>query len=199
MKTMNTHFQKLLWMAAIMLTTALTLTSCLDEDDEIGNAVSGHWFGDMDMYYNGEPARGSEIEFYTGWGYDHGKGVQVDYYSRHAVTSYFTWQVRNRILYLTFDDPALDCAIVDYRLSYDYFSGYIADYYTLENLTHFNLRNYDRYWSSYGYGYYDDYYYDDYYYVKATRAATATDSTATATAKEKSYHGVRGVNMKNDK
>ncbi len=134
MKTITSHFQKLLCLLAIMSTAVVTLTSCLDDDDEIGNAVSGHWFGDMDMYYNGERARGSEIEFNRGWSYDRGSGVQVDYYARHAVTSYFTWRVQNRILYLTFDDPSLDCAIVDYRLSYDYFSGYIADYYTLENL-----------------------------------------------------------------
>lgn len=188
MKTITSHFQKLLCLLAIMSTAVVTLTSCLDDDDEIGNAVSGHWFGDMDMYYNGERARGSEIEFNRGWSYDRGSGVQVDYYARHAVTSYFTWRVQNRILYLTFDDPSLDCAIVDYRLSYDYFSGYIADYYTLENLTHFNLRSYDRYWSDYGYGYYD------YYYVKATRSAAAPDSTAAADSTN--YHGVRGVNMK---
>ncbi len=195
MKTFATHFQKLLWMLAILFSASVTLTSCLDEDDEIGNAISGHWFGDMDMYYDGEPARSSEIEFYTGWGYDHGKGVQVDYYARHAVTTHFTWKVRNRVLYLTFEDPALDCAIVDYRLSYDYFSGYIADYYTLENMTHFNLRNYDRYWDSYGYGYYDGYY-DGYYYVKGTRAAADSVDVSSASEAREGYHGVRGVNMK---
>ena len=190
MKTLYSHFQKMAWMLAMLLTATITLTSCFDAAQEIGNAVSGHWFGDMDMYYNGERARGTEIEFYSGWGYDRGRGVQIDYYAYHAETSYFNWQVRNRILYLVFDDPALDCAIVDYRLSYDYFSGYIADYYTLENQTHFNLRNYDRYWDRYGYGYYDDY-----YYVKATRAAT--DSTAVdSVVVDDKYHGVRGVNMK---
>ena len=60
----------------------------------------------------------------------------------------------------------------------------------MENQTHFNLRNYDRYWDRYGYGYYDDY-----YYVKATRAAT--DSTAVdSVVVDDKYHGVRGVNMK---
>ena len=110
--------------------------------------------------------------------------------------------MQNRAVYLTYDDPNLDCAIVDYRLSYDYFSGYIADYYTLENLTPFRLRNYDRYWDAYGYGGYDytygyDYYGDD-YYVKRARAASDADSTATA-ASTPSYHGIRGVNMKEKK
>ena len=76
----------------MLLTATITLTSCFDEDQEIGNAVSGHWFGDMDMYYNGERARGTEIEFYSGWGYDRGRGVQIDYYAYHAETSYFNWQ-----------------------------------------------------------------------------------------------------------
>jgi hypothetical protein len=134
--------------------------------------------------YTGERARGSEIEFKTGWGYDHGTGVEVDYYSYHAVTNYFDWRVRNRILYLTFDDPNLNCAIVDYRLTRDYFRGYIADYNTLENLTYFSLRNYDHEWDEYGYGYYDD------YYVKATRAATA-DSLAADTAVV--GRGIRGI------
>lgn len=196
MKTFYTNLQKLLWTLAILLAATVTLTSCLDEDQEIGNAVSGHWFGDMDMYYDGEAAKGSEIEFYTGWGFDHGRGVEIDYYARHAVTTHFDWEVRDRILFLTFEDPALDCAIVDYRLSYDYFKGYIADYYTLENQMHFSLRNYDRYWDRYGYGYYDSYYgyYD--YYVKSTRAAADSTDVDSVSAAREGYRGVRGVNMK---
>ena len=85
------------------------------------------------------------------------------------------------MIYFTFDDPALDCAIVDYSLSYDYFRGYIADYNTLENLTYFNLRNYAHYWDSYGYGSYYD------YYVKGQTRSVA-DST--------SYHGIRGIYLK---
>ena len=191
MKTLFSHVQKMASILAILLSANIVLTSCLDDDDQIGNTVSGHWFGDMDMYYDGEPAKGSEIEFQHGWRFDRGTGVQIDYYAYHAVTSYFDWQVRDRILYLTFDDPALDCAIVDYRLSHDYFSGYIADYYTLENLTHFNLRNYDRYWDSYGYSHY----YNDYYYVKATRAATDSTTVDSASVARDGYHGVRGVNL----
>ena len=53
----------------------------------VPNNVNGHWFGDMDMYYNGERALGSEIEFYTngGWGYDrywdtYGYGAYIQNY-----------------------------------------------------------------------------------------------------------------------
>jgi len=176
---------KNIWMLSALLIMSVSFSSCMDEDERIGYTISGHWFGDMDMYYNGEPSRGSELEFYnTGWGYNRGSGVEIDYYAYHAITSYFNWEVKNSVLYLTFDDPSLDCAIVDYTLGYDYFRGYIADYYTLENLTYFSLRNYDRYWEQYGYGGYE------YYYVKGSRAeqdSTVVDST---------YHGVRGVNMK---
>jgi len=180
------YFYNKIWMMSLVLVALFGFSSCMDDDDRIGFDIQGHWFGDMDMYddYTGERARGSEIEFKTGWGYDHGTGVEVDYYSYHAVTNYFDWRVRNRILYLTFDDPNLDCAIVDYRLTRDYFRGYIADYNTLENLTYFSLRNYDHEWDEYGYGYYDD------YYVKATRAATA-DSLAADTAVV--GRGIRGI------
>ena len=154
----------------------------MDDDDRIGYDIQGHWFGDMDMYYQGEHARGSELEFTTGWGYSSGKGVEVDYYRYHSITNYFNWQVRNRILYLTFEDPSLDCAIVDYTLSYDYCRGYIADPRTLENLTYFNLRNYDRYWNSYGYGDYS------YYYVKQQTRAASDSVSADST-----YHGERGI------
>ena len=174
MKTFNNK----LWMLAILLCSTFAFTSCMDEDDEIGYTISGHWFGDMDMYYNGERSVGSEIEFYSNYGYDRGTGVEIDYYRYHAVTTYFNWQVRNRVLYLTYEDPALDCAIVDYRLSYDYFSGYIADFNTLENLTSFRLRNYDR-------------------YVKGARAA-GDSIAATTPNSEVKYHGIRGVNMKKE-
>ena len=187
-----------IWLYVILLMAAFSFTSCMDEDDEIGATISGHWFGDMDMYYNGERSVGSEIEFYSNYSYDRGTGVEIDYYRNHAVTTYFNWQVRNRVLYLTFEDPSLDCAIVDYRLSYDYFSGYIADYYTLENISPFRLRNYDRYWDSYGYSSYYEYY--DYYgyYVKGqTRAAGDSISTASSDNADK-YHGIRGVNMKKE-
>ncbi len=137
---------------------AFTLSSC-DEDERIGYNLSGHWFGDLDMWIDGEKAQGSEIEFNpTGWGASSGRGVEVDYYYYGSVTHYFNYHIRDGIIFMRFDDPNLDCAIVDYRLSTYYFSGYIAEYSTLMNQTYFNLRSYDAYW--------DDYGYDIYYYSK---------------------------------
>jgi len=87
-----------------------------------------------------------------------------------------------------FDDPALDCAIVDYRLTSYRFTGYIADIETLQNLTSFNLRNYDYYWDQYGYSGYGDY-----IPVKGERNFEGNDSIAASEMKE-----IRGVNIKKD-
>lgn len=180
-------------MMSILFIALFSLSSCMDKDEEIGfYVVQGHWFGDMDMYYNGERARGSELEFNTGWSYSRGTGVEIDYYRRGSITNYFDWEVHNRILYLTFDDPNLDCAIVDYSLTRDYFSGYIANPVTLENETYFNLRNYDRYWDSYGYGGY----YSPYYAPAQTRAEADSIDTVPSDAAVTAPRGIRGVNMK---
>ena len=177
------NWYKNMWMVSLMFIATMGMTSCDDvyywiEDSEVGCAVSGHWFGDMDMYnsYTGERAQGSEVQFYSGWCYNHGRGVEIDYYY-HArpVCNEFEWEVVNGNIYLTFlDDPDLDCVIADYHLSDDYFSGYIdgCDGYCAR----FSLRAYDRYWKSYGYGTY------------ATRAAEDSDTTQ--------VKGIRGCNMK---
>ena len=187
---------KNLWMLAIMMACTLSLTSCyIDEDENVGYNVRGHWFGDMDMWIDGEKARGSEIEFQPrGYGYSYGEGIEVDYYYRGSITHYFDYEIRNGIIYLQFDDPNLDCAIVDYRLTYNYFTGYIADSYTLKNLTYFNLRNYDRYWDSYGYG--------GYIYTREQTRVTDSlwnDSKATrSTTENQETKCIRGVNRIKD-
>ncbi len=152
MKTMTRNF----WMLAIMIACSLSLTNCDRlEDMNIGSNVSGRWFGDMDMWIDGEKARGSEIEFSpSAWSYRSGRGVEVDYYYRGSVTHYFNYEIRNGVIYMTFDNPDLDCIIRDYSIGYDYFRGYIADIEGY-NQSYFTLRNYDRYWEQYGYdGYY---------------------------------------------
>ena len=159
MKTLKNN----IWMLSFMLMAMFGFVSCdvdfgyYDRDDDIGYTISGHWFGDLDMYdsYTGEKAQGSEIEFYhSGAGYYRGTGVEVDYYYHsRPVTNYFDWEVYDGVLYLTFDDADLDCMIVNYRLSSTSFTGYIEGYDGYR--TRFSLRNYDRYWDDYGYtGYY---------------------------------------------
>ena len=161
-----------IWMLSFMLIAMFGFASCdfdfdyYDRDDDIGYTVSGHWFGDLDMYdsYTGEKARGSEIEFYhSAMGYYRGTGVEVDYYYRsRPITNYFDWEVYDGALYLYFEDSDLDCVIVDYRLTSTYFSGYIEGYDGYR--TRFSLRNYDRYWDDYGYG--------GYYYTRSIDVPT---------------------------
>ena len=181
------------WMLGLMLCTLTAFTSC-DEDDEIGLDLKGRWFGDMDMCYGNEKAIGSEIEFIPyGWGYDKGTGEEVDYYRRGTVIHHFDYHIHNGVIYMDFDDPDLDCSIVDYRLNYNIFKGYIiSDNDPLAEPFYFNLRNYDRYWDQYGYG--------RYYNVKGDKFNTdqtvSGDSIATQTGEEPRY--IRGVNRQRD-
>lgn len=173
-------------MMSMMFIAMMGFTSCDDAyywidntDREVGYTISGHWFGDMDMYnaYTGERAEGSEIEFTSGWNTRHGRGIEIDYYYyARPVRNEFEWEVVDGYIYLTFlSDPDLDCVIGDYRLTNDYFSGYIdgCDGYS----TKFSLRNYDRYWNTYGYTHY------------STRSAEDNDSTQVV-------KGIRGCNRK---
>ncbi len=183
------------WMFAIMMACTLSLTSCyMDEDENVGYNVQGHWFGDMDMWIGEEKARGSEIEFIpSGWGYTHGRGVEVDYYYRGSVTHRFNYEIRNGIVYMQFDDPELDCLIRDYTVGYDYFRGYIADIYG-DNQAYFSLRSYDRYWDQYGY---------NSYYGYSREETMDTDSlwndTIIATRSAETPKCYRGVNRRTEK
>ena len=151
---------------SLLLFTGLCLTSCeIDEDQNVGYYLQGHWFGDLDMYYDGVPARGSDIIFYPeGYGYRQGTGTQIDYYGRYGYTQIrhdFRYYVENGVIYLTFfDEPELDCSISRYGLKADNFWGRIDG---SDSSTDFRLRNYDRYWESEGYYAYD-YDYDRRYY-----------------------------------
>ena len=191
MKTMTRKF----WMASIMLVALFGFTSCeCDPDESLGFDVSGHWFGDLDMYYGNEKARGSEIEFRPiGWGYTRGTGVEVDYYWGGTITHRFDYEVINRVIYMYFDDRALDCAISDYSISPYYFTGYMDGAY---ESARFRLRSYDRYWNLYGYG--------DYYYTKQNKMDDAwNDSISSDTTRAVPAGNIseapkcyRGVNVK---
>ena len=157
---MKNYYTKI-WTLGLVLMALISFNSCMSEDSRIGDDLAGRWYGDWDMYSNGEHAIRTELEFVTAtWSYDHGTGYQKDYYSRHTVSNSFTWEVSKGVIYLKYNrDRNLDCAIVDYNLTYNYFSGCIADYNTLDNRYYFNLRNAEHYnESSY-----------DPYYVKAQR------------------------------
>ncbi len=204
------HLYSYITILSMMLICGIGLTSCEDiEDEGVGYQLQGHWFGDLDMYYDGIPARGSDIIFYPqGWGYTRGTGTQIDYYGRYGYTQVrhdFSYYVENGIIYFTFyDEPDLDCTISNYGLNTEYFWGRIDGRYSS---TDFRLKNYDRYWSSDGYGYpdytydelyYSDYYHTPYYYTKGEQHADlwtdsiAVDSSSTQqeTTRPKATRGV---------
>ena len=182
---------KNLWMVGILCTSLFCLNSCMDEDDDIADTIMGHWFGDMGMDYNDgryiEAAYVTEIQFTSDWkwGFNHGDGIQKDYYRNHTEYNRFHWEVHDRIVYLTYNsNPELDCAIVDYRLNYEYFSGYLVPYYNgvfyYEDEVRFSLQNYDRYWNS------EDYY--DYYVRESRSAADSTASDSIPGRSLRTFH-----------
>ncbi len=148
----------------LLLGTMLWFSSCdpywhlggrYDGDSDRGYTLSGRWFGDLGVYVDGQPARGTVLEFVPDDGtYLYGYGRETDYYYNwagylEALEYTFDWEVRDRSIYMYFRNPDLNCRISNYRLSPSYFEGYIDNYGTS---TRFYLRNYDLYWPDYGYG-----------------------------------------------
>ncbi len=151
----------------VMLLAVLGLSSC-DPDSDRGYMLSGRWFGDLGMMVNGYPARGSDIEFIPqSRDYTSGYGTEIDYYGRYGmmtISHRFEWFVSDGVIYLRFDDPALDCMIRNYSLSDQYFRGYMDGAF---ESSYFTLRSYQKYWHDYGYWDEDyDYPYWGDYYVK---------------------------------
>lgn len=189
--------------AALCFTTSLcTLTSCYDDDELQGMALSGCWDGDFgmcyDYKYNGryytEYADATDIQFYPyNNSYDEGYGYQVDYY-RHGpwdeVYHSFTWEIRNGIIYLDYcksGEEDLTTYLRDYEMTDHYLAGYFGN-----TSTRFKLYKYESYinWSSYynvygdyrsgaGYGYHDYYDWDDDYYAR-TRSGESDAQQADA-------------------
>lgn len=156
----------------LLLYSAISFSSCSpfevywgnsydhrEEDSQLGYMISRRWFGDLGVLIDGRPIRGSvlsfvadDIDYISGW------GTELDYYGRNGTLIFsqrFEWYIRNGVIYLRYDDPAMDCKITRSRVTWDYFDGYIDGYY-------FELADYERYWYDYGYDYP--------YYMNQTRA-----------------------------
>lgn len=149
--------------------TTMTLTSC-DEDQWTGMQLEGTWAGDMYEYneWNGKEywASYSEVEFIQDpFRFTTGSGYWVDYFSDAPwdyLAYHFDWTVRNRVIYIHFREDNYEMAIWDYRLTDNYFSGYINGNKDMTfRLHHTSSPNWDR-----------DYYYgfDDYYGYYAKKA-----------------------------
>lgn len=163
-----------------LLTIALSLfmVSC-DEDVDRAIMLSGQWRGDLGASYdkgmNTYFAEYSDIVFYPNSNYStRGTGREVDHY-RSAPVSYvyneFDWEIRNGRIYLTFPyNHDLDAIIDDYRMTNDYFSGVISDYYGDTSFRLYKIVDY------YDWDYYKTYY-DSYYYAKSRSVKQNADST----------------------
>lgn len=168
-------------LGVVLLFMLITFTACdpfeiywgdsydREEDSRLGYMISRRWFGDLGVLIDEEPVRGSVLSFVADDAYYlSGWGTEQDYYGRTGTMIYsqrFEWSLRNGVLYLYYDDPAMDCTITRCRVSVDYFNGYIDGYY-------FELADYDRYWYDYGYDF-------PYYYAKA-HSDTLTNTSAEA-------------------
>lgn len=163
-----------------LLTIALSLfmVSC-DEDVDRAIMLSGQWRGDLGASYdkgmNTYFAEYSDIVFYPNSNYStRGTGREVDHY-RSAPVSYvyneFDWEIRNGRIYLTFPyNHDLDAIIDDYRMTNDYFSGVISNYYGDTSFRLYKIVDY------YDWDYYKTYY-DSYYYAKSRSVKQNADST----------------------
>ncbi len=180
MKRFYTYF-----FSALMLTmSALTLTSCSDEDLDRAMALSGGWTGDFGMYYEIQDPYGqwyafdasrTDLVFYPQYEYaTYGEGKQVDSYDYGPYRQqyyYFRWEVHNGTIYLDYPyDPDLNVAIRDYRMTSSTFKGWIGDMrFTLYKISGL----YD--WSGYS-GNHAFWEYDDYYWYGKSREGKSEES-----------------------
>ena len=161
---------------AMTLIALTTLTSCDQEawDREDARTLDGTWTGYIDVYYadrwgwTGDTYRTSicfvREDAYGGWGYE--ADYDTGYYNQ--AYSEFAWEVVNGVIRINYAAPGWNpIRIYDYRLTSNYFEGYMDDY------THKDIRFQLYYDGNYNWGRWQ--YYDDYYY--APRRAASADST----------------------
>lgn len=136
-----------------ILGLCLLFTSCA-KDEKIAMKLSGEWEGYWGMYYS-DPELGefdsykSSVKFIPNEKYDtRGEGYQVDWYDKtpnaqgnvspyERLSSYFTWEVINKTIYLTYPKhPNYNVRISDYELTKKHFTGRFND-----SSTHFDLHN----------------------------------------------------------
>ncbi len=185
-----------------LLTRILFLVSCMalltacNRDSERAEVLFGEWEGYWGMYYETE-YRGRIYVFYSDYSDivfypDHkyatwGDGYQVDWYSvgpYSSISLYFTWEVRNGAIYLTYPGyPEYNADIYDYYLDDFRFRGYFGG--SGESFDMYLLRAFD--WAPYrGYTYhtwaYDPWVWDGYngyYYTRSTSHTEDKNAFAT--------------------
>lgn len=207
----NLNFYKKIALAACVM--ILSFSSCnpiwdMDGDSDFNQSIkfAGQWTGDFGMYYNYEyrgrvytfDSYDTDIVFYPEYdGATYGYGKQVDYYEYGPyshVYNRFDWEILRNVIYLTYySDPGLDCAIYDYYMSRDMFTGRFGN--SNDKFRMYKIADY------YDWSIYTDYYY--YYnnngwswapYYSGKEADTAVaDSVETGASQAKATSGNGGI------
>lgn len=153
-------------MMAMMFFATFSFVSC-DEDIWIADSLEGTWEGPMYMMYeyNGHVYEST----YTEIGFEldpfrlrRGSGYWIDHYDNYGwgrdyVANHIRWEVVDEVIHIHFLEENSDIYIEDYRISDNYFTGYIYDG---ETRVQFKLRHTSSpHWDDYEYGYYNNYYY----------------------------------------
>lgn len=131
---------------ALVACMIMSLTSCSivwhEGDMDVNQSIkfAGQWTGDFGMYYDYRymsriytfDSYDTDIVFYPEFdGATYGWGKQVDYYEvgpYARIYNRFDWEIRRGVIYLKYySDPALDCAIYDYVMTRDQFTGRFGD------------------------------------------------------------------------
>jgi len=172
---------RFLLMTMFIAFVSATFVSC-DDDSSIAYTLEGTWRGNMyiSSVYDGRTYQSTYtvLDFardpYT---YSSGVGYWVDYYSNAPwdyVANHIEWTVENSVIYIYFVEEDYTMEIYDYRLSDNYFSGWLRDG---DNAVEFSMvHTSSPNWNSYDWGYYDDYY----YYSKGMDGVDDGDSTVKA-------------------
>ena len=168
-----------------MIAMCFTFTSCMDDDMEESIVLSGQWRGEWGMYYQITDRYGrvytyesfdTDIVFYPDYDYaTHGYGYQVDWYDYgpyQKLSFRFEWRINNGVVNIYYPGyPEYNTVIRNYRLTNDYFSGYLGN-----SSTRFRLGKIRDYYDwSYYYGY--DYYPWGWGYYGKTRSADGEEVT----------------------
>lgn len=124
-------FKSLLTMVMVAL-MSLSFSSC-DEDANTAYYLDGTWRGNMyvNSSYNGVTYTSTYSVITFNAGYDSGTGYWVDYYNnghygrRNYVANHIYWKVKDRNIYIHFEEENSDVVIYNYGLNDRYFSGQV--------------------------------------------------------------------------
>ncbi len=207
MKSSNLYQKLILVLCMIMGLSSCALVWNTEEDMDVNQSIkfAGQWTGDFGMYYDyryrGQiytfDSYDTNIVFYPEYdGATYGWGKQVDYYEYGPyshIYNRFDWEILRGVIYIKYYvDNGMDCAIYDYVMTRNYFSGRFgnsSDKFYLTKIADY----YD--WSVY----YDSYYFfpnDGWYWSPMYSGETRAISDSTQTTPQHSdemHQGEDGI------